>query len=145
MNLSPQQIIVISGLIFILLELFIGIEAGFDLVLLGSIFLVSGMAGVVSGNLSVTLILTVVLTIVYISFGRKIIKQKISVLTQKTNTDSLIGSTGIVLKPISNHKAGRIKVNDEEWRAASDKAIPEGEDIVVTAIEGVTLIVKRKE
>lgn len=67
---------------------------------------------------------------------------------EKTNADSLIGETGIVTEQIDNLNAvGRIKVHGQSWRAKSedDCGIAEGEPVVITALNGVTLTVRKKD
>jgi membrane protein implicated in regulation of membrane protease activity len=139
---TASNILIISGFVLILLELFIGIETGFDLVLVGISLIIGGVFGNVFDNSYVAFILASVLSLLYIAFGRKIIKQKITVTTSKTNTDQLIGKKGVMVKATSPDKTGIIKINDEEWRAASKESIKEGTEAKVLSIEGVTLQIK---
>ena len=63
----------------------------------------------------------------------------------KTNAESLIGSSGIVLEDIDNLKAaGTVQVNGLEWsaRAADDSLIEKGKEVLIEKISGVKLIVK---
>ena len=133
------ELAVILGLVFVFLELIIGIESGFDLVLIGSILLLSGFAGIGTSNFLLTLILTSLLSLFYILYGRSRVKQKIISLTHKTNIDKLIGSTGKVIKTIFPHDPGLVKLDDEVWRAEADSELLEGRKIIVTGVEGVTL------
>lgn len=135
-------LLIIAGLVLVLLELFMGIEAGFDLVLIGSILIISGIAGNFTSP-TVAFILAAFLSLVYIAFGRKIVKQKLTVKTKDTNIDRLIGKKGIVLKPINQHQSGSLIIDDETWRAGSPDSIGKGEQAEVVSIEGVTLQVKR--
>ena len=67
---------------------------------------------------------------------------------EKTNADSLIGESGVVTERIDNlNAAGRIKVHGQSWRAKSedDSIIEDGETVVVTALSGVTLTVRKKD
>lgn len=135
-------LLIIAGLVLVLLELFIGIEAGFDLVLIGSILIVSGVVGNFTSP-TVALILAAFLSLVYIAFGRKIVRQKLTVKTKDTNIDRLIGKKGIVLKPINPNQSGALIIDDETWRAGSSESIEKNEQAEVVSIEGVTLQVKR--
>lgn len=135
-------LLIIAGLILVLLELFMGIEAGFDLVLIGSILIISGIAGNFTSP-TVAFILAAFLSLVYIAFGRKIVKQKLTVKTKDTNIDRLIGQKGIVLKPINQHQSGSLTIDDETWRAGSSDSLAKGEQAEVVSIEGVTLQVKK--
>lgn len=138
----PQLFIVI-GLFCIASELIIGIQTGFDLVLIGSILAVSGLAGLLTDSMATTLILAIVLNILYIFFGRKFIKKKIIVITHSTNIDKLIGATGVCVRSITPDTAGLVRLSDEDWRASSDEVIYEKDKIKVISIEGVTLKVSQ--
>jgi membrane protein implicated in regulation of membrane protease activity len=141
--ITLPQLFVISGLFFIMAELFVGIDTGFDLILIGSILIISGFIGLFTGNISLMLGLAALLAILYIAVGRKQIKARVTVLTHKTNIDSLPGKTGMVIRSITPDTAGMVRLNDEDWRASADQVIHEKEKIKVVSIEGVTLNVKK--
>ncbi len=145
MNLiiTLPQFFIIVGLLFILLELFIGIQTGFDLVLIGSILIISGFAGIATDSNSLTLSLASTLSIAYMLVGRNKIKRKITVLTHKTNIDKLIGASGIVVRSITPDTPGLMRLGDEDWRAVSQEVIYEKEKVEVMAVEGVSLVVKK--
>lgn len=140
---TPTNLLIVSGLILVLMELFVGIEAGFDLVLIGSILIISGLLGNLTGNAMGAFILASALSFVYIAFGRKIVKQKLTVKTKETNIDRLIGKKGVIIKSINPNQSGSIVIDDETWRAASSESINRNEQAEVVSIEGVTLQVKR--
>ncbi|MCB9801599.1 MAG: NfeD family protein [Pseudomonadales bacterium] len=142
---SISQVMVIVGLLLILLELFIGIEAGFDLVLIGSILIISGFAGIAFDSYLVSTILAIILSFLYIVFGRRFVKQKVVSSTHSTNVDKLIGARAVVVQDITKNNPGRVKLEDEEWRATSAKTVSVGEVVVVESISGVTLGVVQKE
>jgi len=50
-----------------------------------------------------------------------------------------------VLQSIASSGHGSVKVGYEEWRARAEENINEGEEIVVTGISGVTLIVEKSK
>ena len=64
----------------------------------------------------------------------------------QSNADALLGRKGLVLARIASHHPGRVRVNQEEWRAvlAPDLAEPleAGAEITVTGMDGVTLQVR---
>ena len=68
---------------------------------------------------------------------------------EKTNVDSLLGKTAVVTSEIRNLDGeGEAVVNGLAWTARSEEdseTIPEGAHVVITAVIGVKLIVKRKE
>lgn len=142
-NITLPQVFVIGGLLMILAELIVGIDTGFDLLLIGSILVVSGLIGSLVGGIGLTLILAIAMTLLYIFLFRSKVKARITVATSKTNIDKLIGATGTVVRRIAPDSAGIVRVNDEEWRASADEIIYESDTVVVNAIEGVTVIVQR--
>lgn len=64
-----------------------------------------------------------------------------------TNSDRLIGKTGVILKEITDiHNVGQAKVEGEIWTVKSETApILKDKKIKVLAIEGVKLIVEPVE
>jgi membrane protein implicated in regulation of membrane protease activity len=127
----------------VLAELLLGIQTGFDLLLIGSIMVVSGFVGIFTGSETLMLLLAVGLSVLYIAVGRKKIRRKITTVTTKTNIDKLVGSTGTVVRGIDPDTAGIIRVNDEEWRASAEEVLYERDTVVIEAIEGVTVIVRK--
>ena len=129
-SLTSPQLMVILGLVLALTELAIGIDAGFDLVVIGSILVASGLLGTVS-SLSVTLICAILLVMLYFFFGRRLIKSRLIVTTEKTNIDKLIGKTGVVVRVITPDTPGLVRIDDEDWRARADQTLFEKNKIVV--------------
>lgn len=68
---------------------------------------------------------------------------------QKTNAESLIGQTAVVLETIDRiHGSGRVEVNGMEWSAKTDESediIEPGKIVVIDGIQGVKLIVRERE
>lgn len=127
----------------VLAELILGIQTGFDLLLIGSIMVISGFVGILTGSELLMLMLAIGLSVVYIAIGRKKIRQKITTVTKKTNIDRLVGAYGIVVKDVNPDSAGIIRVDDEQWRAAAEEVLYTGDPVVIEAIEGVTVIVRK--
>ena len=69
------------GLGLVGMELFLGVQTGFDLVIIGSILILGGFGGVVWGGLNTTLVLSIVLGVGYLLFGRQPIRKKLIVAT----------------------------------------------------------------
>ena len=137
---------VVMGLLMILLELFIGVETGFDLVMLGSALILGGLLTCFAGSWLVTAITASAFCALYVGIGRKYIKAKMKLGGTKTNVDAIIGKNGIVKSSIGKNTNGMVKIGNEEWRARSegDVNIEEGEYITVVDVTGVTLIVKKE-
>ena len=68
---------------------------------------------------------------------------------QKTNAESLIGQTAVVLEKVDLiHGTGRVEVNGMEWSAKTDESeevIEPGKIVVIDGIQGVKLIVRERE
>ena len=69
--------------------------------------------------------------------------------TEKTNVDSLLGKTAVVIQKIDNlAQTGQVRINDIEWMArTSDDSvtIPVDTVVIIKAVHGVKLIVEPKE
>ncbi len=137
---------VVVGLLMVLLELFIGVETGFDLVMLGSSLILGGLLTSFAHSWLVTALCASAFCGLYVGLGRKYVKAKMKVSDTKTNVDAIIGKTGIVKSRIGKDTSGLVKIGNEEWRAISKESvnIEEGEGITVVDVTGVTLIVKRR-
>ena len=137
-------VFVIIGLVLILLELVIGVETtGFDLVFLGSAFVLGGLATWPANSFVVTTVVVIVICAAYMAIGRRYVHRWAAVRKSKTNVDAIVGRTGIVARGISSNVDGRVKVGSEDWRARATEDIEEGAEIVVTDVTGATLIVEK--
>lgn len=139
---NPDYLLYI-GFFLILLELFLGVDTGFDLLVIGLNLIIGAVLQYILKFDYLGIGSFIILSFLYVFFGRKVIKEKLNLATTKTNIDSLIGKTGIVVKKIHKASAGRVKVSSEEWRAEADEDIEQGEKVKVIEIEGVTLKVKK--
>lgn len=144
-GLDLPYIIIIVGIILIIVEILIGAIDGFELFILGLIFIISGAIGALTGSTIVMIASIIVLTVLYLLFGRSYVKRALTVKTKKTNADSLIGKNGVVTKEIKKDAPGQVKVESEIWRAEANKDISEKSTIVVKSISGVTLEVEVAE
>jgi len=138
-------VFVVVGLILVLLELIVGVETGLDLVFIGSAFIIGGLATWPFHSWWLTLVVTSAICVAYVVLGRRYIHQWTAVKRVRTNIDTIIGQQGIVLKTISRNVDGLVKIGNEQWRARADQDIEQGEEIIVTSISGVTLIVNKVE
>jgi membrane protein implicated in regulation of membrane protease activity len=132
------------GLFLVLLELLLGVVTGLDLVFVGSAFILGGLITWPFSSWVITLIVTSIICIAYVALGRRYIHKRIAVGKTVSNIDAIIGKSGIVLKSITRNIDGRVKVGNEQWRARAEEDIKEGDEIVVTGVRGVTLIVDKK-
>lgn len=137
------EIFVVIGLLMVLAELVIGIQTGFDLLLIGSIMVISGIVGILTGSELLMLVLAIGLSFLYIAVGRKKIRQKITSVAKKTNIDKLVGASGVVIRDINPESAGIIRVDDEQWRASAEEILYAGDPVIIESIDGVTLMVRK--
>jgi len=87
-----------------------------------------------------------VLSIILLIFTRPIAIKKFKVGKTKTNVDGLIGQEALVIKEITKHEKGEVKIKGQIWTAISEgeETLKEGSECTVLRIEGVKLIVKGK-
>lgn len=137
-DVSLNWLLVISGFILIAMELFVGVQTGFDLVIIGLSLLAGGIVGNLGSNSSLGIVVATVLLFLYVLIGRKLIKQKLVVITRKTNVDSLIGKTGIVITEITPNKKGQVAIDGEVWLAAASQKLAVKSAVKVQSVEGVT-------
>lgn len=139
-------VLIIGGALLILLEVALGGFAGFDLVLIGSAFVLGGGIGLFTGSATTGFIVASVLCIVYIALGRKWVRKHIRAGNTASNTDALVGRPAIVTQRVARHTAGQVRVNDEVWRAETapgvESSFEPGAEVTVAAISGVTLQVR---
>jgi membrane protein implicated in regulation of membrane protease activity len=136
-------IFVIVGLFLAILELIIGVETGYDLVIIGSAFIVAGIATWPAHSWLSTVGVTSVISVAYVAVGRRYIHRWTAVKKERTNIDAIIDTHGIVLQSITRNAVGLVQVRNEQWRARAEEDIEKGDEIVVTSVSGVTLIVEK--
>lgn len=137
------EILILVGIVLVASELFIGIETGFDLVLLGISLILGGGIGLLSSSFILAIATSSIFSILYIFYGRKLIKQRVFIKTHTTNIDKLVGKKAVVVRTITPDTAGLVRTEDEDWRASSDQVIYEKEKVIINSIEGVTLHVSK--
>ena len=76
---------------------------------------------------------------------RPLLKKLLTKDKTKTNLDRVIGMNGICTEEISKNRIGEVKVDGKRWSAISQSKINEGDEIIVTDIDGVKLKVKKGE
>ena len=138
-------IFITIGLVMVLLEVLIGVDTAFDLVIIGSILILAGAVTIPFHNWWLTLAVAVGLSVVYLSLLRSYVRRRMRQGGAKTNIDAYIGRPGLVIKEISAAQVGRVRINAEEWRARAEGPIGAGEEVVIISVQGVTLTVKKKE
>ena len=84
-----------------------------------------------------------VLGIILLITTRPILKKYLPTQRERTNIDRVIGMKGIVTEEIKKNVIGEVKVDGKKWSAISNKKIEVGEEVIVDAIDGVKLIVRK--
>ena len=139
--------------IFWLAAMVVFLAAEATTVTLVSIWFAVGALGAIvvallGGNLMLQITVFLLLAILLLLSLRGIVRKHITPRISKTNIDSVIGATGIVLSPVDNIAAlGQVQVNGVEWSARSSSGAPieAGTLVRVDKIEGVKVFVSPAE
>ncbi|MCI6997911.1 MAG: NfeD family protein [Eubacterium sp.] len=111
--------------------------------------LVACVAAALQADFLVQVILFLVVSVVLLFFTRPVAVRYMNKNRTKTNAESLMGKEAVVLQEINNLKAsGQVQLNGIEWMARAENmedVIEKGAIVYVKKIEGVKLIVTRKE
>ena len=147
MHLNWNWVLVVAGAAMVLVEVVLGGFAGFDLVLIGSSFVLGGALGLLLHSAAAGFVIASVLCVLYIVAGRRWVRARLKRPGIATNTDALIGQRALVKQALSAHQPGQVSLRGEVWRAcpAADEPGPlePGAEVVVESVDGVTLSVRR--
>ena len=139
--------------IFWLVAMVVFMAAEAMTVTLVSVWFAAGALGAIivallGGGLALQVTVFLALAVVLLLGLRGVVRQHITPRITKTNIDSVIGATGIVITPVNNIAAlGQVQVNGVEWSARSTTGshIPAGALVKVDKIEGVKVFVSLAE
>jgi membrane protein implicated in regulation of membrane protease activity len=139
-------VLLVVGALLVLVEVAFGGFAGFDLVLIGSAFLVGGAVGLWTHNAAIGLIVAAVLCAGYIAAGRRWVRARLKPRSVPSNADALMGQRAMVMVRVAEHAPGQVKVRDEVWRAVPAPGVSgpfeQGAVVTVDGVDGVTLRVR---
>ena len=111
--------------------------------------LVACVAAALQADFLVQMMLFLVVSVVMLFFTRPVAMRYMNKDRTKTNSESLVGKEAVVLQEINNLKAsGQVQLNGIEWTARAENmedVIEKGAIVCIKKIEGVKLIVTRKE
>lgn len=98
-------------------------------------------------NIFIQLPIFIVVSILVLIFTRPLVKKYVSKNITKTNVNKLIGETAIVIEDITKTNVGKVKIDGQIWSALNNEKgrIKKDEEVEVLSIEGVKLIVRRKD
>jgi membrane-bound serine protease (ClpP class) len=137
--------LILLGVIFFILELKIvshgalGI-AGIISLVIGSIMLIDLPSSVLSISYTTIIVVAVLTGIFFFGVLSYAIKTQLSKI--KTGSEGLVGEEGVTQTDV--FQEGKVSVHGEIWKGKSEELISKGEKIVVTAVEGLVLKVKKK-
>lgn len=135
--------------LFILLLIIEIITMGLTTIWFAGGALAAFIAGLLGCGLAVQIVLFLVVSILLFVFTRPVAVKYFNKDRQKTNVDRLVGQEAIVTEDIDTLQArGTVEVNGQEWSAktkAADEKISKGEVVVIEEIQGVKLIVRKRE
>lgn len=143
-SMDPFTVLIILGITAIIIEIIIGAATGFELLILGVVFVLGGIVGMITHSMPFALVTIVILTLAYIFFARRLIQKSLHITTKATNVESIIGKTARVVSEIAPDEPGQVKIEGEVWRAESDTRFLEGEKVMITSVSGVTVKVDKK-
>ena len=138
-------------LIWLILAVILGVIEAITVSLVSIWFTVGAVAAIIPAYFGAPIWVQVLVFLgfsaIAFAFTKTFFKDFIKVKKQATNSDSLIGTDGVVTEEIVNLDGkGRVFISGLSWSARSESglAIQEGAVVTVIKIEGVTLIVKEK-
>ena len=135
--------------IFWLAAMVVFIAAEAMTVSLVSIWFAAGALGAIivallGGGLVLQVTVFLMLAVALLLSLRSIVRKHFTPHVTKTNIDSVIGATGIVVTPVNNIAAlGQVQINGMEWsaRSSDNSHIPAGVMVRVDRVEGVKVFV----
>ena len=107
---------------------------------------VAGLAALLGAHESVQLIVFIVVSGTLFVTGKKFAKRVTKEQPSGIGADRFVGGTGIVLEEINPPaNTGKIRLNQESWRAESEngEVVPEGATVKVLRIDGTRAIVQQ--
>jgi membrane protein implicated in regulation of membrane protease activity len=117
------------------------------LIMLAGGALVGTVTALAGGPVALQVVLAMISSVALLSVIRpNVVRRLHSGPDLKTGADALIGKRATVLREMSHHTPGRVKIGGEEWTAApydEDDSIEAGEVVDVVQIKGATAYVLR--
>ncbi|MCX8021151.1 MAG: nodulation protein NfeD [Syntrophorhabdaceae bacterium] len=138
--------LILLGILFFILELKVvshGILgfAGIISIVIGSVMLIDLPKSVLSISWKSILAVAVISALFFFVVLSYAVKAQLAKV--KTGREGLIGEVGVAMTPIFDK--GKAIIHGELWNCRSDVPIEKGEKVVVKAVEGLILIVNKKE
>lgn len=138
--------------IWLIVAVILGIMEAVTVSLISVWFAIGALAAIIPAYFGVPfwgqILVFLAVSAIAFAFTKRFFKDVVKVKKQPTNSDSLIGTDGIVTAEINNLEgAGKVYISGLTWSARSKngETIPEGAVVTVDKIEGATLVVEVKE
>ena len=138
--------------IWLIIAVVLGVIEAVTVSLISVWFAIGALAAIIPAYFGVPfwgqILVFLAVSAIAFAFTKRFFKDVVKVKKQPTNSDSLIGTDGIVTAEIENlNGSGKVYISGLTWsaRSADGKIIPEGAVVTVRKIEGATLIVEIKE
>ncbi len=109
--------------------------------------LIAAVASFFTDNFLLQLLIFILVSLLLLYFTRPLAVKKLNKDTVKTNVDAVVGMTGSAESDIRKYENGTVKADNKIWTAVLAEDSPEissGDRVIVLAIEGVKLIVRKE-
>lgn len=98
-----------------------------------------------TNSIFIQLVIFIIVSIISLILTKPIVEKITNKKVEPTNLDRVIGKTGIVTKKITVDNYGEVKVLGTIWTAVSDENLDEKDKVIIKKIDGVKLVVSKKE
>lgn len=96
-------------------------------------------------NVAIVSTIFAVLGILLLFTTRPLLKRYLPTQKERTNLDRIVGKVGVVTEEIKKNQIGEVKVDGKKWSAISNKKLNVGTEVIIDAIDGVKLIVRKED
>ena len=135
-----------ATVVFVLVEL---MTVGLTSIWFAAGSFVAFIIALLGGNVVVQGIAFILVSVVLLALTKPWAGKYINSRTVKTNVDSLIGESAVILEKVDNLKeTGKAQVRGMEWTVRTEKdeeTVEKGEVVTIVKVQGVKLIVKRRK
>ena len=108
--------------------------------------IISLIISIFSDNFFFQFLSFVLFGIIFLMITKPIINKYLKERTkEKTNLERIFSMTGIVTGDIKQDEIGEVKIGGNHWSAISDERLKIGDKVTVKRIDGVKLVVSKKE
>lgn len=129
------------GGLFIFFELLFGLPTELDLLFVGTSLVMGGISQFIFSNFLLEVLAFIISYGMYLLFIRRFLKKKIYIFLQHIGIDAVVGKGGVVTHKLTTNQKGTALVDGELWIAVADKAINEGDKIIVEELRKNVIVV----